>query len=368
MDVDTRILRDLARRLRAGTVRHLNGPELNATLGWVSGRDSDAGGLTPLLGPPEADPPLLERVYRQLDGVLFRDEWLNETAAWLHGDPEQRRAQYRRLFAAFHPDRSAQLESWLTPRFQAIQRSYRRFRDESSVLSRPPPVSPGVARESEADRGHRSRPFRFRPSLKQLLQSELGKVRHLEAKLLGLVLIGAVLGVLQVYLAHAPQRWIPAQEPEAPPERAQTGESAAPRAAVYAPGHVAILAAPVDAVADSGTAERVIEVVRHFQHAYEAGNIEMLMRSLSDRPRENRNHGRDWFRRTYAILFERSELRELNVAVEAAEPGKDGAWRVSGRFDLRVDYPGERQFTASGPIRYRLIEQNQEWHIASIDY
>nr|WP_296750232.1 hypothetical protein [Thioalkalivibrio sp.] len=103
------------------------------------------------------------------------------------------------------------------------------------------------------------------------------------------------------------------------------------------------------------------------EDAFWQGGIKVLMRPLSAHPRENRNQGREWFRLTYTRIFSRSDLRELAIHRVEAEP--DGAaWTVSGPFELAVHYPGGRKVQASGSIRYRIIQKNQEWLIAGIDY
>jgi hypothetical protein len=55
------------------------------------------------------------------------------------------------------------------------------------------------------------------------------------------------------------------------------------------------------------------------------------------------------------------------VDIEKVEP-QSHAWIASGQFELEIQYPGARHVFASGEIRYGLIQQSQEWHIASIDY
>jgi ketosteroid isomerase-like protein len=376
MDLDENDLRDLALSLRLSEVEQLNHAELRVVLAWVSGRSGMGGvnGLTPLLGEPGAEPFLLELVYRQLDGLLFVDDELSESAAWLGGDAIQRRLQYRRLLAAFHPDRTPELAGWLTSRFQAIQRSYRRSRDAPPERFGPRPMLGSPTARAANPLGLWSRSIRFGPGLKALLQNHLRETRNLEAKLVGLAVIAALATVLHVYFAQAPNRWAHAQQLEARQQDAPPGEVSGPPRIAAPEGDAleAVEPARVDVdgvhtVLSPDGFEQVVDVIERYRRAFEEGDIETLMRLLADHPLENRNQGRDWFRSTYSRIFARSDLRRLQVDLETLEAQSE-AWIASGQFDLEIHYPGGRQFTASGPIRYRLVEQSQEWHIASIDY
>jgi|GEM_PF-4419910 len=375
MELDGNDLRDLALSLRLVEVEHLNEAELRAVLAWVSGRGGTEGGLTPLLGPPGAEPFLLEQVYWQLDRFLFAEDDLRESVAGLNGDVVERRIQYRRLLAAFHPDRSAALSGWLTPRFQAVQRSYRQFRDAPEKRFAPQPRLGHAGRRPRWWR----RGIGLDADLARRVQNRLREVRHLEAKLVALAAILALAVVAQAFLAQAPNRWVPAEPwevrgPDAPLDT--VSEAATNRTEpLAAPGSDAAdgwlpQGGSVDAIAPASgpdAPERVTDVIRQYQIAFTEGDIGTLMRLLSDQPRENADQGRDWFRRTYTRIFTRSDQRSLLVELEAAQPDGD-AWILSGRFDLEIHYAGGRQVTMGGPIRYRLTPQNQEWHIAGIDY
>ena len=212
-----------------------------------------------------------------------------------------------------------------------------------------------------------------------LLQNQVRGVRHLEAKLVGLAGIVALAIVLQVYLAQAPNRWAQAQQLEARGQDAAAeavpGAGTVTRDRPEAP-EVDAAGAPlpergsVNGAAPASSPDvpwQIADVLRQYQLAFIEGDIHTLMRLLSDQPRENADQGRDWFRRTYTRIFGRSDLRSLQVDIETAEADGD-AWIISGRFDLKIHYPGGRQVSMSGPIRYRLIPQNEEWHIAGIDY
>ncbi len=380
MDLDDNALRDLALRLRTGPIQHLDARELRATLAWVSGREGHAGsGLTRMLGSADAEADRLWQIYQQLDRLLFAQDRLREDAAGLDGDPAQRLGQYRRLLAAFHPDRSPDLAAWLTPRFQAVQRAYTQFREAPGQAAEPIQRPRRARPRAPAGARRRHRGVHFGPGLKVLLQNRLGTIRHPEAKALGLALILALLGVLHVYLTYAPDRWTVAQELQARQDPDQGADAVGGRAGGAGVKAVAAVmpaaaerpvngtAPRVEEIADGDALEAVMHVIGGYQHAFEQGDIEVLMRLLSAHPRENRNQGREWFRLTYTRVFSRSDLRELSIDIVQAEPDGE-AWILSGQFDLAVHYPGGRRVQASGPIRYRIIQKNQEWLIAGIDY
>jgi hypothetical protein len=219
--------RGLAGRLRKGGVRQLAPEELEAVLAWIgAGRQGPARELAALLGPPDADPGLLWRVYQQLDRVLFPGGELAEEAAGVSSavPAAQRRVRYRRLLAAFHPDRHAALADWLTPRAQAVQRSYAAFRGGSggsahaagaasadasdagfagrsaagatSGLDPAPHLRPGRGNPAG---GRRQSRIPLGPGPMEWLRQALGPVRHLEAKILAGLLVGVLLPTLVVY-------------------------------------------------------------------------------------------------------------------------------------------------------------------------
>jgi ketosteroid isomerase-like protein len=104
-----------------------------------------------------------------------------------------------------------------------------------------------------------------------------------------------------------------------------------------------------------------------YRTAFEQGDIEGYLSRLSDSPSENANQGRDWFRQSYSRLFEQTEDRRMRIQIEDIRP--DGnAWEVTARFDLEVVYPGRAPVSASGPIRYRLLQQGGEWRLDRISY
>jgi hypothetical protein len=197
---------DLGRSLQRGTLGHLEPEELDAILGWVAGSQRRAAAeLRVLLGSPDADPHLLRRVYQQLDRVLFRNGSLFEEAAAVSGrvPRPQRRARYRRLMAAFHPDRSQGFADWLTPRSQAILHSYAAFRRGEAIPDEAPPepakpAPPVRPRRRIFPRVH------FGPGLLPALRARLRGVHHLEAKILAIVAVAVFLPVLVLYLNEYP--------------------------------------------------------------------------------------------------------------------------------------------------------------------
>lgn len=203
---------DLARCLRGGTLQRLNAEELDVVLGWITrARRPSVVEFETLFGNPDADPTLLRQVFEQLDTVLFSDGDLNEVAASVTSSVAEarRRARYRRLMAAFHPDRCPGLAPWLTPRSQAIHRSYTRFRrGESATLVPIEPARPASA----GQRG--SMPFRKRnfPKIRfgfgfgllDPLRGRLRNVRYLEAKILAVLATIFFFPVLVLSLSPRP--------------------------------------------------------------------------------------------------------------------------------------------------------------------
>jgi hypothetical protein len=197
---------DLGRSLQRGTLGHLEPEELDAILGWVAGSQRRAAAeLGALLGSPDADPDLLRRVYQQLDRALFRNGSLFEEAAGVSErvPRPQRRARYRRLMAAFHPDRSQGFADWLTPRSQAILHSYAAFRRGDAAPVAPPPEPKKPAPRVRPRRRFLPR-VHFGPGLLPTLRASLRGVRHLEAKILGIVAAAVFLPVLVLYLNQYP--------------------------------------------------------------------------------------------------------------------------------------------------------------------
>ncbi len=224
---------DLAHRLRQGAVDHLESDELDAVLGWITGAQRQpAVLLASVLGESGNDPALLRCVYEQVDRALFLEGNLREGVAGVSGTlaEDHRRARYRRLMAAFHPDRhpDADLAEWLTARSQAIHRAYERFR-RGDVPGTKPALRPETVSAPEVRRSAKRHIPRvtFGPGLIQLLRTRVREIRNLEAKILGGLAILFFLPVLVLYLNQysvPPVQSIPSSPSPTPAlERADAG-------------------------------------------------------------------------------------------------------------------------------------------------
>ncbi len=201
----------LARRLRAGEAPRLNTSELDAVLIWVAGGSGERTlWLSQMLGPAGSDAALLQRVYAQLDGLIFAEGRLHEARAGVSAlnSEAARLARYRRLMAAFHPDRHPALARWLTPRSQAIHQAYAVFRAGGGGQTRKADLGARRPIRGSGRRPYRggSRPVRFRPGLAALLRNRFAGVRYLQLKALALVALAALFTVLHLYLTQLPAR------------------------------------------------------------------------------------------------------------------------------------------------------------------
>lgn len=121
----------LARRLLSGQVGILSADELDSVLSWLSGgQRNGAAQLTAVLGPPSHCPQVVSILYRALDQQLLAGGELNAALAHIGGarSDSERKARFRRLIQAFHPDRFPELSAWLTPRAQIIHLAYAAFK------------------------------------------------------------------------------------------------------------------------------------------------------------------------------------------------------------------------------------------------
>lgn len=131
MNHDRQAMQALVDRLLGARGDPLSAEELDAALSWLAGRLRHGGeALSELLGTATEHRHRRVMVYDQLDIQLFRDGQLRLPGAHLDidVDDETRRARYRRLMTAFHPDRYPDHTDWLTSRSQAVHASYARFR------------------------------------------------------------------------------------------------------------------------------------------------------------------------------------------------------------------------------------------------
>lgn len=212
----------LAERILRGDLPRFGAGELDAVLSWVSGSErAGAGELIRRLGTARERPDLMNRVYRHLEAELFDGERLNLLNAHLADgiDDKQRRARYRRLMTAFHPDRYPDDAAWMTPRARAINDAWRRFRSGEPASSTPAQPSPA----GPAQRTKRRKPKRNwederksarltpeRPNLLNVLRRRLGRIDNLPAKLLLVLAMLVLVPVAWMYFAYQPWRTDPA--------------------------------------------------------------------------------------------------------------------------------------------------------------
>ncbi|TVQ34180.1 MAG: J domain-containing protein, partial [Wenzhouxiangella sp.] len=205
----------LAEQVRTGQVERFSLAEVDAILAWVAGSRRLGGAeLLEQLGTPTERPDLLLQVYAWLDDQVFTNQRLNLDAAGLDGGraDDERKARFRRLMAAFHPDRFPAHERWLTPRSQAIHTAYSRFRrgddpeplePEAAQAKRPAaPVSPIRTRRSA----------RITPGSSDLglrLVQRLRRIDNLAPKSLVALAVLAFVPVIWMYFAYQPYRGHP---------------------------------------------------------------------------------------------------------------------------------------------------------------
>jgi hypothetical protein len=97
---------------------------------WLCGsRNGLAETVFRFLGSPFDDAVQLERVYRALDAAVFNHAELLPT----EGDYDARRARFRLLSRAFHPDRYPEMSVWLGPRAQTINAAFNTFRKQPEI-------------------------------------------------------------------------------------------------------------------------------------------------------------------------------------------------------------------------------------------
>ena len=215
MTGDMTHIEELAARLTGTAPLELDAGELDATLNWLSGSErAGAGRLIRHLGTPSEQPGLTRRVLRRLDNRLFRNGQLVLDRAFLHAaiDHDERRARFRRLMTAFHPDHHLTDNGWLTPRSQAIHEAWRRFRngqedspqgESSNVSQNIVPSGPQPATSMER-RSARLAPEA--PGILARLRLRLQRVDHLQGKAMLLIAVIAFLPVVWVYFTHQPYR------------------------------------------------------------------------------------------------------------------------------------------------------------------
>lgn len=276
MTVDTAAMDALARRLLRRQADRLTASELDAVLSWLSGgQRHGALQLCVTLGRPQNEPETVAALYQLLDRQLLGAGRLDAHAAHLADrdlPQSERKARFRRLIQAFHPDCHPHLSAWLTPRAQLIHQSYAAFKlGEPWPAAPPTQAAPSAAAKADGKPGSNSavspqpehpwQPGPFRHSAR-LVPNRAGPLRWLLIRLgrsprMAGVVVGAVAVVilaplLLVYLAD--ERSGPGNPalvtaapaaPEAPPAEAIHPGAAA---SVLAEQHLARRVASVDVV------------------------------------------------------------------------------------------------------------------------
>ncbi len=222
-------IRKLADRLLAGDDQPFDASELDAVLNWLSGSErAGAGELIRHIGTPRERPDLTNRIFFQLDGQLFDCGRLILQRAFVDAgvDEGERRARFRRLMTAFHPDHHPSDTGWLTPRSQAIHEAWRRFRSGEDDAVKDLAKHPGARRPGKPAEKYRSPERRsarlvpISPALLARIRTHLQQVEHLQGKALLAIAVISFIPVAWVYFAHQPYR---AQAPsqvqvQTPPE------------------------------------------------------------------------------------------------------------------------------------------------------
>ncbi|OAB56628.1 hypothetical protein AY599_26195 [Leptolyngbya valderiana BDU 20041] len=125
------------------------------------------------------------------------------------------------------------------------------------------------------------------------------------------------------------------RDPSSIAEAAPAGTRPAPRPAMEPP--VARNARPSTGQLSLGPVmqHRVGELLQSYQQAFEAGDLDRLMGLFGDRPRFDRQLGREPLERYFTSLFEASGGRRLSLTVRSAErAGNDWIVGASQRIEL----------------------------------
>lgn len=129
---DRAVVEKLVRSLRQDLMPDLSDQQLEWVLAWLAGSQAGANAaeMNRLLGAAGENRDLTRHVFDQADVLLFADGKLCLRTAGLAAaiDQQKARRRFRLLLSAFHPDRIGWHADWLTPRFQAINLAYRRFK------------------------------------------------------------------------------------------------------------------------------------------------------------------------------------------------------------------------------------------------
>ena len=238
MSAQTTDFDQLALRILQDRTGQLTAPELDALLTWLAGGERrGASVLTERLGGAGGQPRLLRQVYEDLDDALFSPDGLELEAAFVSDRESEtvRKARYRRLMNAFHPDRFVDHAEWLTPRSQSIHAAYQAYRRSESTPSPVATTHPAPETGSYRPRNPRgsARLTPAEPGPLRRLRWRLRNVENLQAKiLLGLAAL-TLAPLLLIYLVDTKPSSTTSTAPL--PETTSPAVAAAPLAALTVP-------------------------------------------------------------------------------------------------------------------------------------
>ncbi len=226
-------IRKLANRMLSDGGQRFDVAELDAVLNWLSGSErAGARELIRHIGTPRERPDLTNSIFHRLDHQLFDCGRLVLQRAFVDAGiaDKERRARFRRLMTAFHPDHHPDDSGWLTPRSQAIHEAWRQFRTgqedtEKTLTQEPSRHEDGNTADIRRPPERRSaRLIPISPALMVRLRARLLRVEHLQGKALLAIAVISAVPVAWMYFAYQPYRaQIPTQvqsQPSSPPEAA----------------------------------------------------------------------------------------------------------------------------------------------------
>lgn len=125
-------------------------------------------------------------------------------------------------------------------------------------------------------------------------------------------------------------------------------------------------AAPVEA--PEPIQHNPMQVIERAHAAIEAAELQALMTTLTEIPRENQQRGQHWFRISYGNLFQSTTRRHIEF-MPLSVSGQSPRWQVMGQLQLTVDFKDREPVSVSRITRYVVIKDDSgELRIASIDY
>jgi ketosteroid isomerase-like protein len=345
--------------LRDNRSVRLPGECVEPLLYWLCGSHSGpAESVYKYLGSPFDDVDQVQRVYQALEAVLFKDDELLPLQV---GSYEQYN-HFRLLSRVYHPDRYPELANWLGPRAQTINAAFNAFKQEQGTLSGDEAGIPLFREQGEARplAGQDEEFFDVHVGMQERFiraSAPLASSRHLPQKILILTAILCALPLLYLYLQRPPKE---------PYVWGWTGLPAKHYAAASNPATAGIeMAADTDTRSEAVT--DAIDVMGRFRESFEGGYLQDLLDLTAATPRENKNTGKPWFRRSYGDLFAHTRSRSLALYFNNTIVDGNNVWLV-GRYDIHIVYRDGQAAAGSGSVRYGLISQNKTWKISAIDY